>query len=59
MPSVPLAAGRDSSSDLIAAIGNTPMLELRRLASSPAVRIWRDPACPACGEGSPWAEQSS
>jgi sulfur-carrier protein adenylyltransferase/sulfurtransferase len=20
------------------------------------VRIWRDPSCPACGEGSPWAE---
>jgi cysteine synthase B len=40
MPSVPLAAGRDSSSDLIAAIGNTPMLELRRLAPSPAVRIF-------------------
>ena len=39
MSSVPLAAGRDSSSDLIAAIGNTPMVELRRLAPSPAVRI--------------------
>jgi cysteine synthase B len=40
MPSVPLAAGRDSSPDLIAAIGNTPMVELRRLAPSGAVRIF-------------------
>jgi molybdopterin/thiamine biosynthesis adenylyltransferase/rhodanese-related sulfurtransferase len=22
------------------------------------VRIWRDPACPACGEGSPWAPEA-
>jgi [CysO sulfur-carrier protein]-thiocarboxylate-dependent cysteine synthase len=40
MPSVPLAAGRDSSPDLIAAIGNTPMVELRRLAPSREVRIF-------------------
>ena len=40
MSSVPLAAGRDSSPDLIAAIGNTPMVELRRLSPSPAVRIF-------------------
>jgi cysteine synthase B len=40
MPSVPLAAGRDSSPDLIAAIGNTPMVELRRLAPSRDVRIF-------------------
>jgi cysteine synthase B len=39
MPSAPLAAGRDSSQDLIAAIGNTPMVELRRLAPSGDVRI--------------------
>jgi cysteine synthase B len=40
MSSVPLAAGRDSSSDLIAAIGNTPMVELRRLAPTHGVRIF-------------------
>jgi cysteine synthase B len=40
MPSVPLAAGKDSSPDLIAAIGNTPMVELRRLAPSGEVRIF-------------------
>jgi cysteine synthase len=39
MPSVPLAAGKGSSPDLIEAIGNTPMVELRRLAPSPSVRI--------------------
>jgi cysteine synthase B len=40
MPSAPLAAGKGSSPDLIAAIGNTPMVELRRLAPSPDVRIF-------------------
>jgi cysteine synthase len=40
MPSAPPAAGRDRSPDLIAAIGNTPMVELRRLAPSPDVRIF-------------------
>ena len=39
MSSAPPAAGRDRSPDLIAAIGNTPMVELRRLAPSPDVRI--------------------
>ena len=40
MPSAPLAAGKGSSPDVIAAIGNTPMVELRRLAPSPDVRIF-------------------
>jgi len=40
MPSVPLAAGKGSSPDLIAAIGNTPMVELPRLAPSRDVRLF-------------------
>ncbi len=40
MSSAPPAAGKDSSPDLIAAIGNTPMVELRRLSPSPGVRIF-------------------
>lgn len=40
MSSAPPAAGRDRTPDLIAAIGNTPMVELRHLAPSPNVRIF-------------------
>jgi cysteine synthase B len=40
MSSAPPAAGKDSSPDLIAAIGNTPMVELRGLAPSPSVRLF-------------------
>ncbi|HYM53563.1 MAG TPA: cysteine synthase family protein [Candidatus Dormibacteraeota bacterium] len=40
MSSAPLAAGMGSSPDLVAAIGNTPMVELRRLAPSSGVRIF-------------------
>jgi cysteine synthase len=40
MSSAPPAAGKDSSPDLIAAIGNTPMVELRRLSPSPGVRLF-------------------
>jgi cysteine synthase len=40
MSSAPPAAGKDRTPDLIAAIGNTPMVELRRLAPSPDVRIF-------------------
>jgi cysteine synthase len=40
MSSAPPAAGKDSPPDLIAAIGNTPMVELRRLSPSPGVRLF-------------------
>jgi cysteine synthase len=40
MSSAPPAAGKHSSPDLIAAIGNTPMVELRRLSPSPGVRLF-------------------
>jgi cysteine synthase len=37
-PAPPTSAG--SHADLVASIGRTPMVELRRLAPSPRVRIW-------------------
>jgi len=40
MSGVPAAAGTGSSPDLLAAIGNTPTVELRHLAPSPKVRIF-------------------
>src|SRR5688572_8402408 len=40
MTSAPRPAGAGIHSDLIASIGNTPMVELRRLAPSPRIRIW-------------------
>jgi [CysO sulfur-carrier protein]-thiocarboxylate-dependent cysteine synthase len=40
MSSAPSAAGTGSFPDLASAIGNTPMVELRGLAPSPAVRLF-------------------
>jgi cysteine synthase len=40
MSSAPLAAGTGSSPDLVATIGNTPTVELRRLAAPRSVRIF-------------------
>src|SRR5688500_18075826 len=40
MTSAPPPTSAGSFADLVASIGNTPMVELRRLAPSPRVRLW-------------------